>query len=168
MTSMPSLALSILVISVLFLIPRRRDFVARCEHLVARLPNHLLEPTSPYVGLLLLGRHDRAFWNASGGLRGQLRRLSIMFIFLQLIQIHFRDHRISAHDALSIWKRVALQLAFSLLALPEAFISYLIPQVPHIAARKSADFFHDLVLLTQTLCTTSRAPACILHVRELL
>ncbi len=168
MNPMPSLALSILILSILFLVPRRGDFVSRCEHLVARLPNQLLQPINPYVGLLLLGRHDRAFWKDSGGLLGQLRRLSIMLTFLQLIQIHFRDRRISALDALSIWKHVILQIAFTLLSLPEAFLSYLIPQLPHIAARKSADFFHHLVLRTQALCATPSAPACILRVRELL
>ena len=168
MTPMPSLALSVLVVSVLFLVPRRGNFLVRCEQLVARLPGRLLEPLHPYVGLLLLGRHDRAFWKASGGLSGQFRRLSIMIIFLQLIQIHFRDHRISAHDAFSIWKRVALQIVFTLLSLPEAFVSYLIPQLPHMAARKSADFFHDLVLRTQALCAVPGAPPCMLHVRDLL
>jgi hypothetical protein len=168
MTPMPSLVLSILVISVVFLAPRRRNFVARCEELVARLPNHLLAATSPYVGLLLLGRHDRAFWKASGGLAGQLRRLSVMFTFLQLIQIHYKEGRITAHDALTIWKRVVLQISFTLLALPEALVSYMIPQLPHMAARKSADFFHDLVLQSQALCVTPVAPACVLRVRDLL
>jgi hypothetical protein len=168
MTPMPSLALSILVLSAVFLLPRRRNFLSRCERLVSRLPDHLLEPLNPYVGLLLLGRHDRAFWKASGGLPGQLRRLSIMFIFLQLIQIHYSEGRISAQDALSIWKRVALQIGFTLLALPEAFVSYIIPQLPHIAARKSADVFHSLVLRTQALCATDAAPPCMHAVRDLL
>lgn len=168
MIVMPSLVLSILVLSILFLAPRRGDFLSRCEHLVARLPGRLLEPLSPYVGLLLLGRHDRAFWKASGGLVGQFRRLSIMFIFLELIQIHFRAKRISAYDALTIWKRVVLQIGFTLLALPEAFVSYIIPEIPHIAARKSADFFHELVLRTRDLCATDVAPDCMHQVGELL
>ena len=165
---MPSLGLSVLVLSVLFLVPRRRDFLLRCEVLVARLPGRLLQPLSPYVGLLLLGRHDRAFWKDSGGLRGQFRRLSVMFVFLQLIQLHYHDERISRQEAFSCWKRVAMQICFTLLSIPEAFVSYLIPQLPHLAARKSADFFHDLVLRTQALCATASAPPCVLRVRELL
>jgi hypothetical protein len=155
---------------ILLLSPTDRDYLGTCEHLVKllqKLPfRNQYEHLSGFADFV---QQDYAkMWEESGGLLGIIARLYISMICVRLIQIHYRDGRLSRDDARYIWNKIALQALFSLLSLPESLLCRIWSEMPRLSTAASIGYYCEIVLRTNTLCVSPGSPACILQLNELL
>jgi hypothetical protein len=149
--------------------PNESDYLGSCEHLVGllhKLPRNSYEYLSGFAEYVQ--QNYAKMWKESGGLRGIITRLYMSTIYVRLIQVHFRDGRLSKDDARYIWTKIVLQALFSFLALPEAVLCRLWSELPRLCARASIGYYCEIVLRANTLCVAPGAPACVLTLNELL
>jgi hypothetical protein len=104
---------------------------------------------------------DPLFWTESCGNAGQMERLRIAFIRLQIVQSLRKDHLISRDDARVIWFKLFRQALYTLVALGEN-------DIRHKFARKALKCYCEILLRTNTLCETELGPKCLLRLPDLL
>jgi hypothetical protein len=143
---------------VLKLAPSKSDFLGTCESLLQKLPPNQYERLCDFIEEI----DYAAMWSESGGLKGVIARLRAATIYVQLIQIHYRDGRISKADARWIWGKVMLMAWFSLRAIPEAVICRIWTGMPRLSARAALGYYCEIVMRVNTLCVSPEAPPCIL------
>lgn len=145
--------------------PKRGDFIGTFESLFRILPTNQIGR----ICIFLEDAPDYAkMWMESDRLRGVISRFHTSTVYVRIIQLHYRDGRISREDAQYIWGKIVLQVWFSLLVLPEAILCRLWGQIPRLAARASIGFYCEIVMRSNLLCTPLNAPACMLKLNELL
>lgn len=158
--------LSVLSVLLAFaLSPTKRDFLGTFESLFRMLPHNQIGR----ICVFLEEAPDYArMWMESDRLRGVISRFHIATIYVRIIQLHYRDGRISREEAQYVWGRIVLQAWFSMLVLPEVLLCRLWSQIPRLAAKASIGFYCEIVMRSNILCTSPSSPTCMLKLNELL
>lgn len=161
------LLVSIAIATIIAFLPNRKDFAASCADLMDRMPATHYEDLCGYISSEAKG-HDEDFWNVSHRFAGLFMRIYVSFLCIRLVEAFLREGRIPKDIARLIWGKMAAQIIYTLIAVPEAAACRILRDTRHIAARESLRFYCELLLETNVACVTNRAPECVFRLPELL